>query len=127
MDRRPTRRIAMSELRPCDNCSGPLLRKPFQIIRVTQAFMKTRAVREQVSLAQFFDGGQPQGFALADVMGAQGDDMVLILGEERPEFYTEIWVCHDCHYTPGFNVIVACEKRHETLERQQRVAATAPA
>lgn len=101
------RKIAISELRPCDHCGGNL-QKPFRIIEIRLAMLKPDAINEQLGMAQMMGLGRPENrsaaFAIAEVMGARGDDVVAVMEEDE-----EIWICYDCHLN-GFDMHKAAEK-----------------
>lgn len=113
------RKIAMSELRPCDACSGNL-QKPFRIITIQLAMIKPDAVNQTLGLAQMMGLSRPgnasAALQIAEVMGPNGDDVVAVMEEGD-----EIWICYDC-FMNGFDLTNAIGRRQASLEALERTA-----
>jgi|GEM_PF-4489249 len=87
--------MKLSQLRPCDNCRGPLMHGYFYVVRVSQAFVLPRQANQVLGLTQYLGGNLP----LAEIF-APDDDVVKILGDENKELMHEIFLCQDCALQP---------------------------
>lgn len=105
--------MKLSEIRPCDNCSGPLSQGHFYVVRVSQALVLPKPFHQVMGLTQYF-GFQPGALALAEVM-APDADVIKVFGDEKPELMQEFLLCMECYLRP-LDLAVLMEKRtrHES-------------
>lgn len=101
--------MKLSDLRPCDNCGGPI-GYAFHVFKYSFAAVNPRAVHELSGLSMML--GSPQ---LAEVMGAHQDDAVQLLADQeddegKVEGWHEFFLCTDC-FCGDVNVGVMLEKK----------------
>ena len=84
--------MKLQELRPCDECGGPVA-PIFYRITIEMAAVDARAAQELVGLFTQMFGGGPAAMGLAGVMGARAgsDDAVRVAPYGRPAL-----VCARC-------------------------------
>lgn len=99
--------MKLSDIRPCDQCGGKIA-PMFYVVKSSIAMFNRNAVNEQLGLVQMFGGGGA-GIALAEVMGAHGNDVVMIAGDEDEQLWFEFYLCQDCFMGP-VNLAVLMEK-----------------
>ena len=104
-------KFKMLDLRPCDNCDGPLV-PIFQVIRVSMAVLNRKATNEQLGLTQMM-GGTGMGAH----MGAHGDNVVDVLAQQKDGEWTDLLVCQQC-YIAGVDPCQLAEKRAHAIEAQ---------
>lgn len=95
--------MKLSQLRPCDNCGGPIA-PIFYVVRTSIAVFNANATNENLGLMQMFQGS----LVLAETMSSQ-PDAVKIGGEEDKKLWTEIYLCQHC-YIDNVNLAVLGEK-----------------
>ena len=103
--------MKLSQLRPCDNCHGPLSHGHFYVVRVTQALVLPRTTNQVLGLTQYFGGN----LALAE-MFAPDDDAIKILGDEQKELMYEFLLCQDCFLRP-VDLAMLMEARREATSK----------
>lgn len=101
--------MKLSALRPCDNCGGHI-GHTFHLLKYSFALVKPQAVREFAGLSMMLGSSQ-----LAEVMGAQQDDAVELLADQKDdhgnvEGWHEFFLCTGC-FCGDVNVAVMLEKR----------------
>lgn len=96
--------MKLSDLRPCDNCGGPLKLGIFYVVRASLAIVRPQAANQVLGLAQVFQGS----LGLAEVMAPEAD-CVKIAGYDEPCLWNEIIVCQDC-FMSDLNVAAISEK-----------------
>ncbi len=105
----------LSQLRPCDNCGGPINPILYQVT-VQQCGIDNNAVRKGLGLADFFGGGGA-GLALAGIMGTD-DDVVKPIGEP-----VDLVLCTSCVCYGGSNqtpLAILIEQRAQQLDKQRQ-------
>lgn len=97
---------SLSDLRPCDNCRGPV-GLMFHVIRVSMAIVNAHAVNEYLGMHRFFGGrAAPQ---LVENFAPSAANAVTVAGDEHPELMTEIVVCQDCLFMKDLSIPVLIE------------------
>jgi hypothetical protein len=88
-------RRKLTELRVCDNCSGPV-GLIFQVIRVSIAVVNPKAVQEFLGMHQFF-GGQAHANLVMNFAPAADQAITIAMDEdEYASLTTELFVCMSC-------------------------------
>jgi len=95
--------MKLSEIRPCDNCGGPLV-PIFYVVRSSIAVFNPDATNEMLGLTRMFHGS----LALAEIMGSK-PDAVKIGGDEEENLLIEIYLCQAC-YIGDVNLALLAEK-----------------
>lgn len=85
--------MKVSELRPCDNCGGPIA-PAFYRVKVTQALINADAVNEFLGMHLFF-GGRASA-ALVENFAPKSNDAALIFGDKDPQLETTLLLCQGC-------------------------------
>lgn len=99
--------MKLSELKPCACCGGKL--PPiWWILKGSLCAVDRQAANETLGLAQMFQGN----LALAEVMGAQPDNAVVVQGDKQPDAWSTIFLCMDCASGVG--------EKYSWLELEQR-------
>ena len=109
--------MKLTELRPCDNCNGPLKGGLFYIVRFSLAIIKREAVNEFFGMHQFFGGRAPT--ALVENFAPAAADAVTIAmdDDEFKQLMNELFVCNDCYMTPLDLPLLA--ERRASKERRE--------
>lgn len=97
--------MKLSELRPCDNCGGPV-GTTFNILRHSIVAVNAEKANRVLGMAQFFQGH----LGLAEVMGPE-DNPVIIAGEFNPVLWTDLFICQDCYYQKHLSIPSMMENR----------------
>lgn len=105
--------MKLSDLRPCDNCGGPV-GTSFNLIRHSLVVMNAHKANRVLGMSMMFDGS----LQLAEVMGTD-PDCVTIAGEFNPALWTDFYVCNECYYKKFLSILALMEKRIEQLEKAQ--------
>ena len=79
-----------SELRPCDNCGGPLVPAPYRV-RISQGMFNARATNTVMGLTQHFRGH----LGLAEVFAPE-PEVLLFFEDKEPALCTELLLCQEC-------------------------------
>jgi hypothetical protein len=84
--------MKLSEVRPCDNCGGPIA-PIFNVIRVSPAIFNPREVNQVLGMTQMFGGA----LGLAEVM-AGGNDAVKVAIDDPAykDSVVDIYLCNKC-------------------------------
>jgi hypothetical protein len=82
--------VKLSEIRPCDACSGPIATGSY-LLRLSMLLVNPVAVNQVMGLHTLFQGS----LALAEVF-APADVPVKVAGDHEPELWTELIVCQSC-------------------------------
>lgn len=117
--------MKLSELRPCDNCKGPLTGKPptrcptWYVIRTSQALVDARAAQQTMGLTQYFGGMKT--LLLAEAMTPNPEAVVFLSdknagGVEKPDTWKEgeIHICFACAGGGNLNLCELIERLHRT-------------
>jgi hypothetical protein len=88
---------ALSELRPCDNCGGPI-GLLFYVVRTSLALVKPQAVREFFGMHQFFGGGA--SLELVENFAPSARHGVIVAGDDLPAAMNEFVICLTCIAKP---------------------------
>ncbi len=96
--------MKLSELRPCDVCSGPV-QTVFYLVTISLAVVDVEKANRVLGLNQIYGGS---AFELAEIMSPD-PECVKILEEEMSEPPEKIFVCQDCA-TKDLNVLALMEK-----------------
>lgn len=99
--------MKLSELRPCDNCGGPV-GTIFNVVRITRAFVAPRAANQTLGLMQMFGGH----LAIAEALTPEAD-CVKIAGDENEQLMTELLICQDCYMMKDMSLPLLETKRGE--------------
>lgn len=99
--------MKVSELRPCDNCGGPIA-PAFTVVRFSQALINADAVNEFMGMHRFF-GGRAHP-ALVENFAPASRDAALIFGDKDKLLETELLICQDC-FTGEINLAMLMERR----------------
>lgn len=94
--------MKVSELRPCDSCSGSIA-PSFYVVRVSLALIKPQAVNEFFGMHQFFGG--KAGPALIENFAPASLDAVTIAGDKEPSLMTELTVGWPVHFLEPIDVM----------------------
>lgn len=86
--------MKLSDLRPCDNCGGPIGQIFYQV-RTSIVMVKAQAANQMLGLTQMMGGS----LALAEAMGPE-PDCVTVGGDHDPELFTHLLMCQDCFMKP---------------------------
>jgi hypothetical protein len=95
--------MKLTELRPCDNCGGPIA-PTFYVVSIDQALVHPKAANEVLGLNQMFGGHALQ---LAEVMAPDAEAVKMVPGGP-----TKIYLCIACCCTAGILLAALLEKRH---------------
>ena len=95
--------IKLSEIRPCDNCSGPLA-PLFSVVNIRMAVFNRQNINSVLGTSQIFGH---RSLALAEAMAPGADDAIEVLDE--PDSVTRIFLCQKC-YTEDINIAVIGER-----------------
>jgi len=95
--------MKLSELRPCDNCGGPIV-PIFYVVRSSIAVFNADATNQNLGLMKMFRGS----LALAETMSSQ-PEIVKIGGDEDKQLWVEIYLCQNC-YIGDVNLALLAEK-----------------
>lgn len=101
--------MKLSELRPCDNCGGPLAPpNVFYVVRMSLALILPGAVNTVLGMTQMFNGN----LQLAEVMAPEAD-AAIIAGDEEPELMSEFILCQKCFTVGKVDLAVMQEKQND--------------
>ena len=83
--------MKLSQIRPCDNCGGPIV-PIFNVVSITPAVISPRAANQVLGMSQFFQGS----LALAEVF--QAEEPVTLASEDGDlsGLVTQIFLCQKC-------------------------------
>lgn len=106
--------MKLSEIRPCDNCKGPLV-PIFRIVKVSVAGFDMGATNETLGLNMMFGGNV---LRLAEVLGARAEEAIKIIEDE-----VEIFLCNDCYcgFPKPIYLAGLIEQRCEIVEKAKEV------
>jgi hypothetical protein len=90
MESLKTSGLKLSELRPCDNCSGKIA-PIFSVIEIKMAVFNARNVNAVLGTNQIFGG---RALKLAEAMAPGADDAVEVL--ENKDGITTLFLCQQC-------------------------------
>lgn len=103
--------MKLSEIRPCDNCGGPIT-PHFYVVRMSIALFNPKATNQVLGMAQYFGGH----LALAELFSPHEDVVTVAMDEkEHKVLQTELFLCQDCYLRP-VNLAELAEKRGEQIE-----------
>jgi hypothetical protein len=104
--------VKVSELRPCDNCAGPIA-PTFYVVRFSQAIINAAAVNEFMGMHQFFQG--KASAALVENFAPAAGDAALVFGDKDKTLETELFVCQRCVLAGPIDLAMLQERRnHQT-------------
>jgi hypothetical protein len=83
--------MRLSDLRPCENCGGPL-GGSFVVLRSSQAMLNPKAARVVMGTTMILGGA----LRLAEAMAGGADEAVLVFGDKDRELLNEFLLCQDC-------------------------------
>ena len=107
--------MKLSQIRPCDNCGGPIA-PIFQVIRTSVALFNPQAANQMLGMTQMF-GGTRTGLAIAEVMGPNPEVVKIAMDEkEFAGLKTEIFLCQKC-FIADVNIAMLSEKVCEATSR----------
>lgn len=108
--------IKVSELRPCDNCAGPIAPN-FYVVRVSLALVKAGAVNQFLGMHQFFGGRA--GAALVENFAPASTDAVIVAGDKEPSLMLELFICQACYIgekgKPPIDLALLSERVHDAI------------
>lgn len=105
--------MKLSEMRPCDNCQGPIA-PIFYVVRISIAAFEKQATNEVLGMHQFFGG---QSLALAEVF-SPSPDPVKIGSDQFPELETRAFICQKC-WLADINLAMVTESVNRITERKK--------
>lgn len=109
--------MKLSDLRPCDNCGGPI-GQMFYVMRYSIALINPDAGNQVLGLAQMFRGS----LALAEAMAPRPDCVKVAMDDpEFKELTTELFICNDCFLMKPLDMAVLSEKRRTATEKSGHV------
>lgn len=110
--------LKLSELRPCDNCSGKV--SPFFYhIQIRHAIVNPRNANSVLGLMTMC-GWPGRALGIAEVMAPGADKAVEVLDE--PESVETLFICQDCFLGldgKGLNIPMLMERRASAREREE--------
>lgn len=116
--------MKVSELRPCDNCSGPIA-PHFYRVRFTQALIRADAVNQFLGMHQFFGG--KAGAALVENFAPASHDAVLFFGDKDKSLEVELLICSSCFIDGPIDLALLAERVNAGRRAEEnRAAAAAP-
>lgn len=105
--------MKMEELRPCDNCDGPV-RMVFHVVRTSHAVVNAQAARNAMAMEAMF-----AGHPVARAFDSHGDDAIQLVAETELDGkkvgWSEILLCSDCALAE-INVMMLTQKVNEREE-----------
>lgn len=109
----------LTDLRPCDNCSGPV-GLIFQVVRTSVAVVNHQAVNEYLGMHRFF-GSKAHDALVMNFAPAAHKAITIAMDEaEHKELTTELFVCMTC-YSTGIDLPVLVERVNKRNEEANRV------
>lgn len=112
----------LTELRPCDNCGGPV-RSMFHVIRTSMATVNVQAVNEFFGMHQFF-GGKASVALVENFAPAAADAITVAM--DKPEFQelmTELVICHGCFCDKPLDLPMLIERINERDKSREKAEA----
>jgi hypothetical protein len=106
--------MKVSELRPCDQCAGPIA-PSFYVVRFSQALIRAKAVNEFLGMHQFF-GGKANA-ALVENFAPASTDAALIFGDQNKTLQTELFICEECFLHGPIDLAMLMERRKDLEAR----------
>lgn len=98
--------MKVSELRPCDSCSGPIT-PAFYRIRFDLAVIRPEAVNQFLGMHQFFHGKASPALIENFV---SDNDAVTFAGDKAPSLMTTAFICHDCFFDGKFDLLMIMDR-----------------
>lgn len=113
--------MKLSELHPCDECGGTLLAPSaatFLVVDVQQAMVDGRAVQRMQGMAALWNRPltDPKALQLAETMGPDQGEAVMLFGEKNPELKTGLFLCMNC----GTSLMLLVERRNAAPEAERK-------
>lgn len=82
--------MKLSDVRPCDECGGPIA-PMFYVVRISSAMFNVNTTNAVLGLRQLLGGA----LELAEMMGPS-NEVITVFGDKEPELMTELFICHSC-------------------------------
>jgi hypothetical protein len=98
--------LKLSEIRPCDFCSGSIA-PIFTVIETKIAVFDARSINETLGLMQIWGERSGRTLALAEAMGPNPDAVRV---SESDELNVKLFCCQSCLLKGGLDISVAAEK-----------------
>jgi hypothetical protein len=95
----------LSDLRPCDNCRGPVARG-FVVVNVSRAMLAPAAANQVLGLTQLLGGSLPLAEQFAP------SNPVMVFGDHNPDLYCTIILCQGCWLDKPIDLALLWERVH---------------